>query len=103
MPSGTRANIGRVNPPPAIYVRRRDPEQPLWRWIAVTDYPVPLPLQLLARRHQIHIGPEAALTVLEWLHGEGFSDEEPGASRMPVEIVDLRGRRVDPTDLAAAA
>lgn len=103
MPSGAGAKIDPVKPPPTIYVRKRDPEQAIWRWIAVTDYPVPLPLQVLAREHQLYIGPDAAMTVLEWLRGEGFGDEEPGASRMPVEIVDLRGRRVDPADLAAAA
>ena len=103
MPSGAGAKIDRVNSSASIYVRKRDPEQPIWRWIAVTDYPVPLPLQVLAREHQLYIGPEAALTVLEWLRGEGFGDEEAGGSQMPVEIVDLRGRRVDPSDLAAAA
>jgi hypothetical protein len=92
-----------VKPSPSIYVRKRDPEQPLWRWIAVTDYPVPLPLRFLAREHQLFIGPDAAMTVLEWLRDEGFGDDEPGAPPMPVEIVDLRGRRVDPTDLPAAA
>jgi hypothetical protein len=92
-----------VTPPAAIYVRRRDPEQPIWRWVAVTDYPVPLPLQLLARRHRISVSADAAMTVLDWLRGEGFGDDETGAARMPVDIVDVVGARVDPTDLAAAA
>jgi hypothetical protein len=89
--------------PPTIYLRKRDPEQPIWRWIAVTDYPVPFPLRSLVAKDRLYIGTESAQSVLDWLEHEHFGDDEPGTARMPVEIVDHFGRPVSLADLATVA
>jgi len=84
-----------MDQPETIYLRRRAPDQPVWRWIACTDYPVPMPLRFLVTQERVHVGRESAQSVLDWLHGERF--HEDGA--LPVEVVDRDGR---PVALAAA-
>jgi hypothetical protein len=81
-------------PQPLYSLRKRDRDQPIWTWITperASYYAIPYALVELAPsdRDQVLVGPEAAREVCSFLTAEGFTDDEPGSARTPIDVVDM--------------
>ncbi|MGH2948241.1 MAG: hypothetical protein ACRDPC_18635 [Solirubrobacteraceae bacterium] len=81
-------------------MRKRDAQQHFWKYVEAQVAPVPVALKFLTSRNRVYVTAEAARRAHDYFRQLGFSDDETGNFRTPIELVDYFGNPVSLTAVA---